>query len=58
MLDLGRMHRLLVSENNKSDKKGTTLSHALLFSLEYHMNEIEKNKYKSIKNIFRSLGLK
>lgn len=56
MLDLGRMHRLLVSENNKTVKKGSTNSQSLLFSLEYHMNEIEKNKYKSIKKYLPELG--
>lgn len=56
MLDLGRMHRLYVSENNKPTKKGTTNSHGLLFSLEYHMNEIERNKYKSIKKYLPELG--
>lgn len=56
MLDLGRMHRLVVSENTKPLKKGTTNSHSLLFSLEYHMNEIEKNKYKSIKKFLPELG--
>ncbi|MCJ7933921.1 MAG: DNA mismatch repair endonuclease MutL [Chryseobacterium sp.] len=59
MLDLGRMHRLLVSENNRSSssaKKSSTNSHALLFSLEYHMNEIEKNKYNSIKKYLPELG--
>ncbi|ALR32165.1 MULTISPECIES: DNA mismatch repair endonuclease MutL [Chryseobacterium] len=56
MLDLGRMHRLVVSESTKPLKKGTTNSHALLFSLEYHMNEIEKNKYKSIKKYLPELG--
>lgn len=56
MLDLGRMHRLLVSENNKSTRKSNTNSHALLFSLEYHMNEIEKNKYQSIKKYLPELG--
>ncbi|MGN7865706.1 DNA mismatch repair endonuclease MutL [Chryseobacterium sp. 22458] len=56
MLDLGRMHRLLVSENNKSTRKSTTNSHALLFSLEYHMNEIEKNKYNSFKKYLPELG--
>ena len=55
MLDLGRMHRLVVSENNKTIRKGST-SHALLFSLEYHMNEIERNKYKSIKKYLPELG--
>ena len=56
MLDLGRMHRLVVSENNKSEIKASSASHALLFSLEYHMNEIEKNKYRSIKKYLPELG--
>lgn len=55
MLDLGRMHRLIVSENNSVSKKNST-SHPLLFSLEYHMNEIEKNKYRSIKKYLPELG--
>lgn len=55
MLDLGRMHRLIVSERNKN-KKASNASHALLFSLEYHMNEIEKNKYRSIKKYLPELG--
>ncbi|GAB0155895.1 DNA mismatch repair endonuclease MutL [Chryseobacterium sp. Alg-005] len=56
MLDLGRMHRLVVSESTTSVKKGPVNSHSLLFSLEYHMNEIEKNKYKSIKKYLPELG--
>ncbi|PWN65785.1 DNA mismatch repair endonuclease MutL [Chryseobacterium viscerum] len=56
MLDLGRMHRLLVSDGNKSTRKSGTNSHALLFSLEYHMNEIEKTKYNSIKKYLPELG--
>jgi DNA mismatch repair protein MutL len=56
MMDLGRMHRLVVAENNKSQKKETTTSHTLLFSLEYHMNEMEKSKYKSFKKHLPSLG--
>ena len=56
MLDLGRMHRLVVSENNKSERKINSTSHSLLFSLEYHMNEIEKNKYRSIKKYLPELG--
>lgn len=56
MLDLGRMHRLWVSENTKPSKKGVTNSHSLLFSLEYHMNEIEKAKYHSIKKYLPELG--
>ena len=56
MLDLGRMHRLWVSANTKPSKRGTPNSHSLLFSLEYHMNEIEKSKYNSIKKYLPDLG--
>ncbi|KQS89962.1 DNA mismatch repair endonuclease MutL [Chryseobacterium sp. Leaf394] len=56
MLDLGRMHRLVISENSKSERKINSTSHSLLFSLEYHMNEIEKNKYRSIKKYLPELG--
>lgn len=56
MLDLGRMHRLVVAESTRPSKKGVPNTHALLFSLEYHMNEIEKNKYKSIKKFLPELG--
>lgn len=55
MLDLGRMHRLIVSEKN-AKKKISTERHSLLFSLEYHMNEIEKNKFRSIKKYLPELG--
>lgn len=55
MLDLGRMHRLIVSQNNAA-KKPSGKSQSLLFSLEYHMNEIEKNKYRSIKKYLPELG--
>ena len=55
MLDLGRMHRLVVSERN-AKKKRTSDKHTLLFSLEYHMNETEKNKFRSIKKYLPELG--
>ncbi len=55
MLDLGRMHRLIVSQRN-TNKQTNRVSHALLFSLEYHMNEVEKIKYRSIKKYLPSLG--
>ena len=55
MLDLGRMHRLIVSERN-AKKKRTSDKHTLLFSLEYHMNETEKNKFRSIKKYLPELG--
>lgn len=55
MLDLGRMHRLIISERN-SHKRRNTEKHTLLFSLEYHMNETEKNKFRSIKKFLPELG--
>ncbi len=55
MLDLGRIHRIVVTERNKG-KKRSSESQSLLFSLEFHMNEIEKNKYKSIKKFMPGLG--
>ncbi|MBU4538794.1 MAG: DNA mismatch repair endonuclease MutL [Weeksellaceae bacterium] len=55
MLDLGRMHRLVVSERN-AKKKRSSDKHTLLFSLEYHMNETEKNKFRSIKKYLPELG--
>src|SRR5690606_11678801 len=38
------------------NKKQNRNSSSLLFSLEYHMNEIEKNKYRSIKKYLPDLG--
>ena len=55
MLDLGRMHRLMVSERNGKKKRGNE-KQTLLFSLEYHMNETEKNKFRSIKKFLPDLG--
>lgn len=55
MLDLGRMHRLIIGNRNK-DKKPDRSSSPLLFSLEYHMNEIEKSKFSSIKKFLPGLG--
>lgn len=55
MIDPGRMHRILITEKNK-DKKRSTESQSLLFSLEYHLNEIEKNKYRSIKKYLPLVG--
>ena len=55
MLDLGRMHRLVVAERN-AKKKISNERHTLLFSLESHMNEVEKNKFRSIKKFLPELG--
>ncbi len=55
MLDMGRIHQVVLSKKKEvlSIKKE---SQSLLFSLEYHMNEIEKNKYRSIKKYLPELG--
>lgn len=55
MLDLGRMQRLVISERNAKKKRNSD-KHTLLFSLEYHMNETEKNKFRSIKKYLPELG--
>lgn len=55
MLDPGRMHRIVVADRNKGQKPSSD-SQALLFSLEYHMNEMEHNKYRSIKKFLPALG--
>lgn len=55
MLDLGRMHRLITAERNSTSPHNNS-SQQLLFSLEYHMNEIEKNKFRSIKKFLPELG--
>jgi DNA mismatch repair protein MutL len=55
LLDLGRIHQIVLAENRQSVAKNSK-SQSLLFSLEYHLNEIEKNKYRSIKKYLPDLG--
>ncbi len=55
VLDLGRMHRLITAENNRGPARSNK-SQPLLFSLEYHMNETEKNKFRSIKKYLPEFG--
>jgi DNA mismatch repair protein MutL len=55
LLDLGRIHQIVLAENRKEKTKSRN-SQSLLFSLEYHLNEIEKNKYRSIKKYLPDLG--
>lgn len=55
MLDLGRIHRLVLLNQNKF-KKITGHSQSLLFSVEYFMSGIEKDKYRSIKKYLPALG--
>ena len=55
MLDLGRIHQIILLEK-KGKTSNASKSQSLLFSLEYHLNEIEKNKYRSIKKYLPDLG--
>ena len=55
LLDLGRIHQIVLAEN-RNEKTKSRKSQSLLFSLEYHLNEIEKNKYRSIKKYLPDLG--
>lgn len=55
LLDLGRIHQIVLAENRKSVSKSNK-SQSLLFSLEYHLNEMEKNKFRSIKKYLPDLG--
>ena len=56
MLNMERIYALVLADKKKQvpkEKAGQTL----LFSLEYHLNEMEKIKYTSIKKYLPELGL-
>ena len=55
MMDIGRVHRVVLAHHKKPIIKGKN-GNALLFSLEYHLNEMEKIKYNSIKKYLPALG--
>ncbi len=55
MLDPGRMYSVINADANRSVKKNNA-SQTLLYSLEYHLNEIEKSKFLSIKKYLPTLG--
>lgn len=55
MLDPGRMHTVLVTRRNATIEMQNT-GQKLLYSIEYHLNEMEKNKYRSIKKYLPELG--
>ena len=55
MLNMERIYALVLADKKKQSsqrKAGQTL----LFSLEYHLNEMEKIKYTSIKKYLPELG--
>ena len=49
MLDLGRIHQIVLAENRKMFLK-VRKAKVCCFSLEYHLNEIEKNGFVRLKN--------
>lgn len=55
ILDMGRIHKTVVQSKTNSSSPSRK-SQPLLFSVEYLMNEIEKNKYRSIKKYLPDLG--
>ena len=55
ILDMGRIHKTVV-RSKKAHAKPSNKSQPLLFSVEYLMNEIEKNKFRSIKKYLPGLG--
>ncbi len=55
MIDPGRIHSILSADKNKG-KTHSSESHPLLYSLEYHLNEVEKTKFRSIKKYLPALG--
>lgn len=55
MMDMNRVYRvILLSERKKTQRN--KVSQTLLYSLEYHLNEIEKNKYNTIKKYLMDIG--
>ena len=55
MMDMSRVYAVVLSDKKKKvpkEKAGQTL----LFSLEYHLNEMEKIKYTSIKKYLPNIG--
>lgn len=55
MMDPGRMYTV-TTISKKTTKSNNTNSQTLLYSLEYHLNEIEKLKFNSIKKFLPELG--
>lgn len=55
MLDMSRVYRLVLLDKRKKIKK-VNISQPLLYSLEYHLNEIEKVKYNGIKKYLPNIG--
>ena len=55
MMDPGRMYTVTTADSKKITRSASN-SQTLLYSLEYHLNEIEKLKFNSIKKYLPELG--
>ena len=55
MMDPGRMYTVTTAESKKITRSASN-SQTLLYALEYHLNEIEKLKFNSIKKHLPELG--
>ncbi|MDL1913736.1 MAG: DNA mismatch repair endonuclease MutL [Bergeyella sp.] len=56
ILDPGRMNSVLEEKNSAIKKNKKPTCQTLLYSLEYHLNEIEKTKYNAIKDYLPGMG--
>lgn len=56
MLDMSRVHRAVLLSKRKKQSERNKSGQMLLYSLEYHLNEIEKTKYNSIKKHLAEIG--
>ncbi|AIL47743.1 DNA mismatch repair endonuclease MutL [Elizabethkingia anophelis] len=56
MLDLGRMHQLVLYERKQKKKTSQTHSQKLLFSHEIYLNEIEKMTYLAVREKLIEIG--
>lgn len=55
MLDMSRINRVVLMDKRKK-VSGSRAGQALLYSLEYHLDEVEKTKYNAIKKYLPELG--
>ncbi|MDO4763576.1 MAG: DNA mismatch repair endonuclease MutL [Flavobacteriaceae bacterium] len=56
MLDMSRVHRAVLLSKRKKQSERNKSGQMLLYSLEYHLNEIEKTKYNGIKKHLAEIG--
>lgn len=55
VLDMGRIYKVVLLDKRKKNQRNKA-GQTLLYSLEYHLNEIEKIKYNHIKKYLAEVG--